>query len=126
MGKHDLNKPGPSQNQDQKKAPGGKKTSAGTQNKRGPGRGRKPNTNKSSDSDSDSGEEEEPHVKDPFWDDLEAGKIDVFANDLYSKVKERRKASAAALDAITSSSDVKQAVSKSTSENTSSKSNSKN
>ena len=61
----------------------------------GPGRGRRPNTNKSSDSDSDSVEEEEPHVKDPFWDDLEAGKIDVFANDLYSKVKERRKASAA-------------------------------
>ena len=29
-------------------------------------------------------------LKDKFWRDLEEGKIDVFSNDLYSKVKERR------------------------------------
>uniref|UniRef100_H2Z6B5 Chromo domain-containing protein n=1 Tax=Ciona savignyi TaxID=51511 RepID=H2Z6B5_CIOSA len=34
---------------------------------------------------------EEPHVKDPFWDDLEKGKIDLFTGDLYSKIKSRRK-----------------------------------
>ncbi|XP_078481285.1 uncharacterized protein LOC100176803 [Ciona intestinalis] len=34
---------------------------------------------------------EEPQVKDPFWDNLEKGKIDLFAGDLYSKIKSRRK-----------------------------------
>ena len=34
--------------------------------------------------------DESPHIKDPFWADLEMGKVNVFAEDLYSKVKRRR------------------------------------
>ncbi|XP_077972540.1 uncharacterized protein LOC144427340 [Styela clava] len=37
-----------------------------------------------------SSSDEEPQVKDPFWENLKEGKIDVFASDLYSKVKQRR------------------------------------
>ena len=37
-----------------------------------------------------SSSDESPHVKDPFWENLKMGKVNVFADDLYSKIKRRR------------------------------------